>query len=355
MNTWEEYCQQKYYLTYVLGLQDTPNIKTEVGTVVHAVFEILAGMKHSFQLTGRYEYEHPGIGLVKCSKTKFLKPYTLSDEEVDKINKSRKNKTTYKDQIKVPYKNKRYGVDNVQEIINACYKYYSEKSENEWTNIQYRDCVNFTWMVLDWRNGIFDPRKRNVIFPEYPFDIEIDKDWAKLPNGENLRIKGTIDLVTEIDTGVIEIVDWKTGQRYNWGKGKEKTYEDLLEDTQLMLYYYAARKSFPEYDSIMFTIFFLRDGGPFTLPFDDDIIPEIEKRIKKTFLDIKNCKKPKMLDRLHKDFRCNKLCGFYKDKIGDSCVCDYNAAEIDVYGIEKAAFRNRAKGFSVGHYQNPGE
>lgn len=355
-NTWDSYCQMKYYLVYVLGLEDAPNIKTEKGTVVHAVLEILAGMKKNFQDCGVYKYEHPGIGICECDNKYFLRPYTLTDEEVDAINKSRKNKDTYRDQIKVKYGHKRYGVELVEELVKRSHDYYSSKSKHEWGNIEYRDCLNFTWMEIDWGNGQFDPRKKNVIHPEYPFNIEIKQPWAKMDNGEYLRIKGTIDLVTEIEPGVIEIIDHKTGQRYDWGKKIIKSYDELLKDRQLMLYYYAARKSFPEYHSIMLTIFFIRDGGPFTLPFDDDIMQEVENNLRTTYEEIKKCKQPTQLDRLHNDFRCKTLCGFFKNKTdGKTCVCDHVKNEIEVYGIEKASIRNRKDGFSVGKYNSPGE
>jgi ATP-dependent helicase/DNAse subunit B len=354
IGTWSGYCQHKYYMVYVLGMEDPSNIKTEVGTVVHAVLEILAGMKKSYQETKKYEFEH-AAGLFKCKPTLFMKPYSLTDNEIDVINKSRKNKETYKDQIEVEYGHKRYGVENVENILEKVFKYYSEKSRHDWGNIEYRNCLNFTWMTLDWNNGQFDPRKRSIIYPEYPFNIEIKKPWAKLPNGEYLRIKGTIDLVTELDKGIVEICDWKTGARYDWGKGKEKTYEDLMQDPQLMLYYYAARKSMPEYEAIMLTIFFMRDGGPFTLAFDDSILEKVENNLRKNFEEIRDCKKPKLRDSTHKDFQCNKLCGFFKQKIEDSCVCDYISNEIKLYGIEKASEKNRKVGFSVDKYNSPGE
>lgn len=323
---------------------------------MHACIEILAGMQKSFQDTGKYYYEHPGAGIFECSKSKFLKPYTLTNEEVDAINKSRKNKDTYVDQIKVEYGHKRYGVEFVEEVIKRCYDYYSSKSGHEWTNIEWRNCVNFTWMELDWADGSFDPRKRYIIHPEFPFNIEIKKDWAKLPNGDYLRIKGTIDLITKVDDGVMEIIDHKSGARKNWGTGKIKSYECLMEDPQLMLYYYAARKSFPEYKSIMFTIFFVRDGGPFTLVFDDDILEKVENNLRKTFEEIKNCKQPKLLDRMHNDFRCKTLCGFFKTKVdGKTCLCDHVKNEIEVYGIEKATIRNKKDGFHISKYNNPGE
>lgn len=355
IGTWESFCQHKYYMVYVLGMEDPSNIKTEVGTVVHAVLEILAGMKKSYQDNKKYEFTH-GAGTFTCAPTMFMKPYTLKNEEVDKINKSRVNKDTYKDRDNtVEYGHKRYGVKNVENILDQVYKYYSEKSRHDWGNIEYRNCLNFTWMTLDWHNGEFDPRKRSIIYPEYPFNIEIKKPWAKMQDGNYLRIKGTIDLVTEIDKGVVEICDWKTGARYDWGKATVKTYEDLMKDPQLMLYYYAARKSMPEYEAIMLTIFFIRDGGPFTLAFDDDVLEKVENNLRKNFEAIRDSKKPILRDRLHKDFQCNKLCGFFKKKIENSCVCDYISNEIDVYGIDVASRKNRVDGFEVGKYHSPGE
>jgi len=340
-------------MVYVLGMEDPSNIKTEVGTVVHAVLEILAGMKKSYQDTRKYEFEH-AAGLFKCKPTLFMKPYTLTNEEVDLINKSRKNKDTYKDQNIVEYGHKRYGIENVENILSHVYKYYSERSRHDWGNIEYRNCLNFTWMTLDWQNGEFDTRKRNIIYPELPFNIEIKQPWAKLPNGDYLRIKGTIDLVTEIDKGVIECIDYKTGARYDWGKGKEKTYEDLMEDPQLMLYYYALRKSLPEYEAVMLSIFFIRNGGPFTLAFDDSILEKVENNLRKNFEEIRDCQKPKLRDPTYKEFQCKTLCGFFKQKVENSCVCDYISNEIKVYGIDVASKRNRVKGFEVGKYNQPG-
>ena len=116
-------------------------------------------------------------------------------------------------------------------------------------------CKGLVDDALKYNDGQFDPRKRNVVASEPQFDIAIEEDWAKyeykMPDGKlvegRLAIKGTIDLVTEVDEGVIEVIDWKTGRRLNWATGEEKTYEKLLEDPQLLLYNYAISKLFPEY------------------------------------------------------------------------------------------------------------
>ena len=81
--------------------------------------------------------------------------------------------------------------------------------------------MNLVWKALQYNDGQFDPRTRNVVASEPHFDLVIEEDWAKydfeLPDGEkisgNLAIKGTIDLVTETEDGIIEVIDWKTGRR----------------------------------------------------------------------------------------------------------------------------------------------
>ncbi|MAJ03272.1 MAG: hypothetical protein CMH03_00685, partial [Marinovum sp.] len=118
----------------------------------------------------------------------------------------------------------------------------------------------------------------NVVDPEPHFDIPIEEDWAKyeyeMPNGEviegRLAIKGTIDLVTKIDDDTIEVIDWKTGRRLDWATGQEKDYKKLTTDAQLLLYNYAISKLYPDYKQAIMTIFFVKDGGPFSMCFDKE-------------------------------------------------------------------------------------
>src|SRR5690606_23665194 len=139
MSTFNDYCQQKYFLVYNLGLKDRENVKTVKGTIVHGCLEILAGMKNSFQDNGRYEYTHEGIGLYSCSNDKFLEKHTLTNEEVDKVNKSRINKQIYMDQIKVEYGLTRYGIEVVEDVLDKCFNYYSSKSGHDWSRADKRD------------------------------------------------------------------------------------------------------------------------------------------------------------------------------------------------------------------------
>ena len=347
-----EYCQQQHFITYLLGQESDTNIKTEVGTIVHKVCEILSHLKLAYQNSRKYEYNDPDFGLIFCEEENWLKESILSDKNVDKLNKSMINKETYVDQRRIKYGHKRYGILFVNSIIQKCYDFYSKKSKHEWTNIQFRNVFNFTHIFLDWNNGSFDPRRRNILAPEQAFNIEVREPWAKIGN-QYLRLKGTIDLTTIVDND-LEIIDLKTGARKNWATGKIKDYESLCKDPQLMLYYYAARHIFPEYKNILITIFFIRDGGPFTICLDDTSLIKTERMMEKFVKDVQKNNKPKLLDESHKDFRCKLLCTFFKNKIGDQCYCDFIKNEIDVYGIDNCINRNRKPGFTIDYYNAPG-
>lgn len=667
LNQWD-YCQQSYFINYILGQPQKTNPKTEKGTVVHKILEILAGMKLNFQKTGRYFFDDENVGMVKCPKKDWWAETVLTDEEVDKLNKSMINKDTYKDQRKVPYGQKRYGVKFVNSLIKLVYDYYVERSEHTWGNIEWRDCFNFTWIALEWNDGDFDPRLREIVCPEKPFNFVIKEDWAKIGEDEYLGLKGTIDLTTKIDDDTIEIIDWKglpvetliptpngwftmgaldigdivfdkdgkqtkvigksqrktkpcfkitfddktevtcddehlwslldnsvvpitelrpgdkipvakpidiekidlpidpyvlgvwlgdgrnrsgeicsadsfifeeierrgfklgenqdkrgnkaesrtvlglttklrklnllnnkhipeiylwasyeqrldllrglmdtdgnvnhkrkqavftnchkrlsddtksliltlgqrvnqacvvrnttfknnveifplsfrpsginpfliprkaskinqdgkgrkyrqvetiellkihrttqcimvdsptstylctenmipthnTGQRKNWATGEIKDYDALSKDKQLMLYYYAAKTAFPEFKNVIISIFFVRDGGPFTLCFDDSTEAKIKSVLSDSKAQIESCEVPKMLDPKHWDFRCKTLCTYFKNKVGKQSYCDYIHSEIKLHGIDVTTLKHRKEGFSIGHYENPG-
>lgn len=670
------YCPQKYFLTYVLGYQDEPNKKTELGTITHKVFECLAALKKAFQETGKYECEDEAVGKIFFSKASLYDWTTLTDEEVDKINKSRINKEVYLENCRIDYGHKRMGVKAVEVLIKKAWDYYTPKSKNEFQGIDYLHVRNFVWMTLDRCNGMYDPRNRDIFQPEQNFSFEIEKPWASyhylIGDKEikgNLGIKGTIDLITKIDDETLEIIDWKglpldtliptpngwttmekinigdelfdkdgnitkvlgksqiknkpcykitfddktevvcdnehlwtledntvvnvldlkikdkisvtkplilskqnlpidpyilglwlgdgrnkngeisnadefifeeikrrgysigeninkkgscpsktiyglitelnklnllnnkhipniylrasfdqrldllrglmdsdgnvnsvrkqavfttcnkilsnnvkelllslgqrvnqgninrdtnfkdniniyplhfrpininpfllprkskrilktwgsgnshrrlikkielinnqntqcimvdspsntylctenmipthnTGKRYDWGAGEEKTYEKLCEDPQLMLYYYAARKLFPQFKTIVFTIFFCRHGGPFTIIFDDKNIEKMEANLQKTFEEIKKDMRPKLLDYKHMDFRCNRLCTFFKTKVEGQSLCSYIMKETAKNGMDRVVEKHTVPGFTVGKYNAPGE
>ena len=79
-----------------------------------------------------------------------------------------------------------------------------------------------------------------------------------------------------------------TGRRLDWATGQEKTQEKLENDPQLRIYHYAVSHLYPEIDHIIFTIYFINDGGPFSICFDKSDIPRTEDMLRQKFEIVKN-------------------------------------------------------------------
>lgn len=328
-------CEQQYFFDYVLGYRSPSNKKADKGTIVHKALEILAFIKY---------YQQQG-------------------------------KTTFVDDILGEINIEDYNLDS---IIESIYLYYtSHFTHHSWSSTDYKDCYNWTYKAINYENGIFDPRNRHILYPEQQFDIVIDKPWAQYkydtPTGiieGNLAIKGTIDLITKPNDNTLEIVDWKTGRRLNWATGEEKTQEKLEKDPQLMIYYYAAQKLYPEIEHCIVTIFFINDGGPFSMTFDKKDIYATEQLLKDKFKRIQQTVKP----RLNKTWKCTKLCHYGKTTFENTHVqpiieyrsgqicninspmtkCEQVAHDISVKGYQNTVDEYTVPGYNVGHYQAPG-
>jgi hypothetical protein len=328
-------CEQQYFFEYVLGYRGPSNQKADKGTIVHKVLEILAIIKQSQQ----------------------------------------NNVLTFEDDIVGTVNIEAYNIDSLTEQV---YKYYTSRfSHHKWAAKDFTDCRLWVEKAITYNNGMFDPRNRNILCPEQHFDLVIDKDWSKykykVAEGTlegNLAIKGTIDLITQVGDNTIEIIDWKTGRRLNWATGQEKTQEKLEEDPQLRIYHYAIQKLYPHIDHIMVTIFFINDGGAFSVIFDKSDLPKTESMLRDKFEIIKKTQKP----RLHKSWMCSKLCHFGKSTFENSNVlpileyrdnqlcqknthmtkCEQIKHDIELKGINNVVDEYTVPGYTVAKYKAPG-
>ena len=211
------FCEHQCFLTYILGLYQKSNIKSECGTIVHKVLELLALAKKHLQTSPEFHLKDETIDIdILINSEVLLKPTFLTNAEVDKINSTRINKDVYKWDCHIDYNHVRFGKDLVEYLIDKCYKYYSANSPNKWEPIHFKQVTNFVWILLDYQNGKFDPRNQNVFSTETYFDLEIDEPWAKYHypyRGKDLkghlRLKGTIDLTLQLDDNTLEFVDYK--------------------------------------------------------------------------------------------------------------------------------------------------
>ena len=325
-----EYCQMQYFITYVLGHQSISGKKAQLGTIVHKVMECLSACKKKIQ-------ESKGSSL------------SITDDAIGKVTFTKK---------------KLYTKKFVKDLLDRSYQHYTSNCVHNYTNADLNFCKKSVEDGLSYNDGQFDPRNRNIVATEPQFDIPIEAEWAKFkyktPDGKTIKgqlaIKGTIDLVTEVDDGVIEVIDWKTGRRLNWATGEEKTYEKLLEDPQLLLYNYAISKLFPEYNQAIMSIFYIRDGGPFSMCFDQSDQQKFLKMLEKRFKQIQRNDFPQLISANRSNFRCTKLCHFYKNKWPGTNIsmCEHIEEHLKALGEEETVEKCTRDGFEIGYYEAPG-
>ena len=329
-------CEQQYFFEYVLGWRGPSGQKADKGTIVHKVLEILAMIKQGQQ-----------NNLTHINDDEFL-------GEIDINNYS------------------------LNSIIEKVYKHYTTaNSHHTWALKDYKDCYNWVYKAIEFNNGMFDPRNRNILRPEQHFDLVIEKPWAKYNyNIDNqniegyLGLKGTIDLITLANEDTIEVIDWKTGKRLDWATGQEKTQEKLEKDAQLKIYHYAIKKLYPHIQNVIFSIYFINDGGPFSMVFHDDDLIDTENMLRAKFEIIKNTKKP----RLNKSWMCNKLCHFGKTTFENTSVqpiseyrdnqvcqkgsfmtkCEQVKHDLELYGIDATMGVYKHPKHAIGSYKAPG-
>jgi len=321
----------QYFITYVLGYYPTSGKKAELGTIVHKVMECLAGLKKELQNAS--------------PRTKKL---ILNDDAVGKI---------------VVDRSELLSSTLPNDLLEKSFDYYTKHSEHSFSKGDKEECRKLVWDTLNFNNGQFDPRNRSIIDAEPHFDIPIDEDWAHYEyeiNGEKIKgqlaIKGTIDLVTKIDDNTIEAVDWKTGKRLDWATGEEKTIEKLNSDPQLLLYNYALSKLYPNYKQSIMSIFFIKDGGPFSLCFDSSDHDRFLKMLKVRFQDIQKNNNPKPISEDRNNWKCTKLCHYCKNKWQetDTNMCQYVDNYLKNNGMQKTVTDLTKSDFNIGFYSAPG-
>ena len=296
-----EMCEMKYFFQYVLGMKDKTNKKAVLGTVFHRVMQVLADKK-----------------IAQAKGAEYLENDDIEDLAFDKC-------------------------DDLEYVTDICFEYYkSHEDDVGLSKSDYRTCVNWVKKALAYNDGMLDPRNQNVHATELFFDITIEKPWAEYDysvRGEefkgHLSIKGTIDLIIKEDEGYFQVLDYKSGKRLNWATGKEKTYADLCSDKQLLLYYYALKNLYPEYDFYT-SIYYVNDGGLFDIVFSDDDYIKAENMLKEKFEKIRSIELPRLLSQDQSHWKCTKLCKF-SENFEDSgkTTCQYFHDMIKSKGMDE--------------------
>lgn len=297
-----------------------------MGTIFHKVMEILAKIKLAKQQNKR----------------------KINDEIVDKY-------STNLAKLDIDY------------IIDAVFDYYSKANDHHiWDDKDRQTVAKWVEKALQHENGTFNPLNQNIVEPEQHFDIQLEEEWAS-----NLKLKGTIDLLIQSDEDTYEIVDYKTGKRINWGTGEEKTYEKLMNDFQLKFYHLAASILYPDIETILVTIYYVNDGGAFTIPFHKNDLPETKRQIRELYETIRYLDRPQK----RRGFHC-RFCAYSKTTFENSGVlpivnvgqhkchftemgenmsmCDQTDYVLKYRDVDTVILNMTKEGFTIDKYHSPG-
>ncbi len=285
-------CQFQYFLEYVLNMPSKSGKKALLGTIVHHVLELMA----------------------RASK-----------------NKRREDSFT-----------------DPENLLRICWdRYMKEEGHNyKITNADLTFCKKTIAKIVD---SNYNPMKLNVLDVEKRFQIPISLEGfsydyydilTKVNRSGFYELRGTTDLITELDKDTLEIIDWKTGSRKDWNTGVIKDYDYLSsKDLQLRMYDLAMSLVYPSYKNRLMTIHYVNDGGPFTVSFSDAQRKETLDILKNKINSIESNWLPlRMKETNPKDARwkCKNVCHFGKTKTeSGSCYCDSVHSFMIHNGIDK--------------------
>lgn len=266
-------------------------------------------------------------------------------------------------------------IDNFSSLV---FDYYTNRiPHHTWTPADKKDIVGWVQKTLADCGGVFNPLNQEIVDVEKKFDITFEEDWAKYEyeiNGEKITgfysIAGTVDLIVK-EGESYSIVDYKSGKRICWVTGKEKDLNYFDDDPQLMIYYLALSKVYPEIKNILMNIYYVNYGGMFTMAFSEKHMRRIMELLQRRFLEIKKNNKPKR----NLTWKCDKLCHFrqntfegtgikpakeFRDgrvtKKGEiMCMCEQTSFLVEKFGADKIMEQMTSPGFSVSSYKAPGK
>ena len=257
-------CEFRYYLQYICDIDCPAGKKAHCGTIVHAVLELMAKAKK----TGHYK---------------------LGDK----------------------YTDPKY-------LLDICWKRFTEKvyPDTEWLAADYKFCQKMVNTIV---NSKLNPLNFDVLKTELQFELDIDKVGFRYNYGDevgNVKLRGTIDLVTQPDAQTLHVYDWKTGERKDWITGEPKEFDDFQQDLQLRVYDLALSILYPHIPYRIFTIVFVRSGGPFTVTFGPEEREKTIDNLRRYFSKIRNNTNPQRLiddkSRRGQHWKCKYVCDFGK-------------------------------------------
>jgi hypothetical protein len=167
----------------------------------------------------------------------------------------------------------------------------------------------------------YNPYNLKILDVEQWFELMMPgKEWECVDQdgiSHQFATRGFIDLVHEIDSDTIEIVDWKSGNRANFHTQEQIDEAVLTREVQPRLYHLAAFFLYPQYKNILITFYYANSGGPVTISLSHD---DLTATIAYLYDFMTKVKEDTLIHRnLH--WSC-KLCSFRNNGICDRIWSD---------------------------------
>lgn len=149
----------------------------------------------------------------------------------------------------------------------------------------FEDDLNLTKATISKDNSVLN---RKIIGAEVEFDKEYD----------GFKVRGYMDLVTEVDEETLEVRDYKTG---TYTKKTDEAFKDL----QMRIYSLIAKEMFPQYKYVLMTLDYLRKQ-PVTVIFG----PEDDEKTRTFLQDAYKKITESVNPPRKKSFKCNWCVGY---------------------------------------------
>lgn len=260
-------CPFCYFLSYILGLESRAGKAALQGSIVHRALEWMARLQ-------------------KRGKTN-VDPMWLLDQAWDEL-------TAKNPSIEIRRQTTRIDKETGK---------FKEAAD-------FKKCRVAMETILE--DQFYNPYGLKVIDSEKWFAIEMPgEEWKCLDqegNYHQFAVRGFIDLVHEIDTETIEIVDWKTGSRSDLATKQPIDEAKLIRNVQPRLYHLAAFFLYPQYKNILITFYYATDGGPITIALSQDDLTMTIAALYRFFITIKN----DTLIRRNRHWTC-RMCPFERN------------------------------------------
>jgi len=281
-----EMCAFKYFMQYQLFVRGKAGFAAELGSALHRIYELWA----QAALDGKDEEGNSLEDLEKNWKDMLLETGFRGLDSwrdcrhVGKVEKDCENCPAFK--------------KGTCQIVNSDVNSFNGCPWNAWEEAK---AMVSRVLADNSEAGIFVPSKK-LLATEDKFNQDIEY------KGKTYNINGIIDLVIELDEDTVEIIDYKTG-RY------KMSFNESQKDIQLMLYYLAARRMYPQYKNVFVTIMYVQGGiKQLTPAFGASTETQIMERLSKIWDDITEDEMPKrIMDKPSGHERPNHICRFMCD------------------------------------------